>query len=198
MKVTFISDVHGNLGALGAVLAAVDDGGPVVFCGDAVGYGDDPDGVCSLLSERGIASVKGNHDAMVLEELPCHPDRDALYRTSWTRKRLSDSNLNWLSSLPHELSLMLDGTAFRVRHASPWDLTTYLYPDSPRLKEAMPTNHENLILGHTHYPFVRSGTTGDLVNCGSVGQPRGGAPGAQFTVFDTGSQTWVQRTLLYE
>lgn len=196
MKVAFISDIHANFDALTAVSEHLRQYDKVFFCGDAVGYGKEPNEVCAFLMHHDIPSVKGNHDAMLLGELPVAEDCQELYRTEWTRKAILPENLKWLEERPIERVVQLDSYTVRIRHASPWDLTTYLYPDSPRIAEAMPDDNSVLVVGHTHYPFVKPGANGSLVNCGSVGFPRGGAPGAQFTQFDTATGTWVQRTIL--
>ena len=59
-----------------------------------------------------------------------------------------------------------------VRHASPWDETTYIYPDSEKLSEIQLHRNELLLLGHTHYPMSVQCGEGFVLNPGSVGQPR--------------------------
>lgn len=198
MRVAFLSDIHANYRALRAVSEHLRQYDKVFFCGDAVGYGSEPNEVCAFLMQHDIPSVKGNHDAMLLGELPVPEGRQELYRTAWTQKTILRENLKWLEQRPIECVVELDSYIVKIRHASPWDLTTYLYPDSPRLDEAMPRDGSLLVLGHTHHPFVKPGVNGILVNCGSVGFPRGGAPGAQFTQFDTSTGTWVQRTVMFD
>ena len=71
MKFGILSDVHGNLEALEVALnfldkARVDD---ILFLGDAVGYGPNPNEVCALLRERCVHSVIGNHDAAAIGTL---------------------------------------------------------------------------------------------------------------------------------
>lgn len=196
MKIAFLSDIHANYHALRSISDHLDEYDLVLFCGDAVGYGDQPNEVCDFLIQNAIPSVKGNHDAMVLGELPVPEGRQDVYRTAWTRKAILPENLKWLAQRPVEWVIQAESYTVKIRHASPWDLTTYLYPDSPLLDDAMPDDGSILVLGHTHYPFIKAGANGTLVNCGSVGYPRGGAPGAQFTQFDTTAGTWVQRTVI--
>ncbi len=63
-----ISDVHSNLPALEAVLAAIDEAGvDEIWClGDVVGYGAQPDDCTALIRERCEVSLNGNHDLAVI------------------------------------------------------------------------------------------------------------------------------------
>ena len=65
--IAFISDIHGNLPALQAVLGDITEQGvsEIICLGDVVGYGGQPAECVELLQERGIATLKGNHDAVV-------------------------------------------------------------------------------------------------------------------------------------
>lgn len=73
---------------------------------------------------------------MALASDPVTEQKDRLYRATWTRAVLVEENKAWLRSLPREISLELEGSRFLLRHASPWDETTYLYPDSKTLENA--------------------------------------------------------------
>ncbi|MEO8620966.1 MAG: metallophosphoesterase family protein [bacterium] len=198
MRACFFSDVHANYEALVACLDHATDCDAMVCAGDLVGYGDKPNEVCDLIRQRGIRCVIGNHDAFALDRLAYAADKDSLYRAAWTRAALSDENRDWLAGLPDQLDIELDGRPVTVRHASPWDLTTYLYPDSPRLVDAVPTDGATLVVGHTHHAFVCPGTHGLLVGCGSVGQPRSGPAGAQYAVMQTETGAWSLRTAPYD
>jgi diadenosine tetraphosphatase ApaH/serine/threonine PP2A family protein phosphatase len=85
-----------------------------------------------------------------------------------------------------------------VRHASPWDEDTYLYPDSPSLNRIELGARELIVLGHTHYPMqVRRGR-GRVVNPGSVGQPRDWNPSASYALLDTATGAWTPRRAVYD
>ena len=66
MRVAVLSDIHANLAALDAVLAAIPSVDEVWHLGDVVGYGPDPDEVVARLRELGAIGVRGNHDAAAL------------------------------------------------------------------------------------------------------------------------------------
>ena len=197
MKAAFFSDVHGNLEALQAFLKDTDDCDSRYFCGDAVGYGDRPNEVCEAIRQESTTAVVGNHDYFVLGKLDFDHGKDHLYRTTWTKNCLSESNKKWLQSLPEKIDLDVDGFQIEICHASPWDMTTYLYRDSPNLFKAMPRDGASLVVGHTHHAFLHSTSTGTIVNCGSVGFPRSGMAGANYFIFDSQNGIWSHKIATY-
>ncbi len=187
MKIAILADIHGNLDALEAVLGAL-QAEPIdhyIVAGDMVGYYDQPDAVCSRIRGLQNASVvRGNHDDYVCGALEPNPKNRDAYRVDWTRENLSQDNLAWLGGLPVAERMIFDDVLIAARHASPWDMETYLYPDTDISKITL-KEREILVLGHTHYPMDRPAGAGRIINPGSVGQPRDRRPGACFAVFDT-------------
>ncbi|MBM3846847.1 MAG: metallophosphoesterase family protein [Verrucomicrobia bacterium] len=190
MNCAILSDIHGNLAALQAVLAQVPDSHQIFCCGDLVGYYPDANEVCAMCRDRGVRAVRGNHEAMMLGILDCPPELEVHYRLQETLRSLTQENLAWIRSLPPELTLKSAGSVLRIRHASPWDEVTYLYPDSPRLEEVLLEVGETLCVGHTHHPFIRKAGDGWLVNAGSVGQPRDYDPRACLVLGELPACSW--------
>jgi predicted phosphodiesterase len=198
MLAAVISDVHGNLPALEAVLADMGSVDAVLCCGDLVGYYPDVAEVVERVRRLGARVVRGNHELMATGRVPVPPERAGYYRIDWTRRALSEEQLAWLAALPPAISIEADGLALEVRHASPWDEETYLYPDAPALGRVALAEGQVLVLGHTHYPMrVRAGA-GLVVNPGSVGQPRDWNPRAAYAVLDTVSGRWEPRRVAYD
>ena len=198
MKVAIISDIHSNLPALESVLADARQFDVTVCCGDVVGYYSNPNEVVELIRDHGIATIRGNHDAFAIGVITPDGNRDHFYRVTWTRSELRSENLSWLRCLPMEIRLRWDSCTLLLRHASPWDETTYLYPDSPRLSEIQLDARNVLAVGHTHRPFVRPVGNGLLVNPGSVGQPRGENLLPTYGVLDVETQTFEHRRVHYD
>lgn len=202
MRVAVLSDIHSNLGALDAVLAAAGVVDAVWELGDIVGYGPDPNGVVARLREVGAIGVRGNHDAAACggSEIDWF-NPDARQAMEWTRRQVSAETVAWLRSLPDRLPL--DGC--ELVHGSPreplWEYIT-----------SVPVARANLaalerpigLNGHTHIPvaFVeddgRVGAMGPhdgsqlelgdrraLLNPGSVGQPRDGDPRASYAIYES-------------
>jgi predicted phosphodiesterase len=216
-RVAVISDIHGNLHALEAVLARSDDLGCVriVCLGDLVGYGAFPEACVRIVRERGIACVMGNHDAAAAG-LRSTADFNEVARTAveWTRGQLAAASLDFLAGLPDRQE-DADGTLYV--HGSPYGAFDYLVVErqlagvAERLrKERGPVT---CFFGHTHTPLCFAGggrrepggepcrpAAGEvlLVNPGSVGQPRDGDPRASFAVRDADTGTVVIERVAYD
>jgi diadenosine tetraphosphatase ApaH/serine/threonine PP2A family protein phosphatase len=205
MRVALLSDIHANLTALEAVLAALGKVDAIWVTGDTVGYGPDPSDVLALLRERGALLVQGNHDRAVAtgEGLEFFHERAAAAarrHTEW----LSGEERDLLAGLP--LTRTQDG--FTLCHGSLRD-PLWEYVMSTRAADATlrlaETRH--CCNGHTHVAALFQTTNGGviglrvldgktyplesrtLVNAGSVGQPRDGDPRASYAVIDTGAGT---------
>ncbi len=197
MLIGLISDIHANLAALEAVLNDMPRTDLLLCCGDVVGYYAQPNETCERLRASGALCVRGNHDAYVIGALEPNPDRREAYRTDWTREQLTPANYAWLEQLPTERNFEFEGLSIRLRHASPWDEETYLYPDSPRLKEIRLVQNELLLVGHTHHPLAREAGDGMVVNPGSVGQPRDWNPRASYALLRLPSKSFDIRRVSY-
>lgn len=198
MRLALIADIHANLPALEAVLAQMPPVDHLICVGDFVGYYNEPNKVCERLRALSPIAVRGNHDAYVIGALEPDPSKRAAYRTDWTKEQLSPDNMTYLRALPTEQRLAFEGKSIMVRHASPWDEETYLYPDSPRLSEIELEEGAVLVLGHTHRPMVHRAGKGLIVNPGSVGQPRDWNPLASFAILDVPSLQVEIRRVAYD
>lgn len=218
-RIGLISDIHGNLEALEAVLAdssscALD---ALVCLGDLVGYGPDP-GPC--LERAGSACdvvVIGNHDeAVLLPEIQARFNDRAQVSIRATQDLLKPRHLLMIGSLPETETIgnltVTHATLGRRRYE-------YLYTAEraePSLAR-LPTRYG--AIGHTHRPAVFTrcpiGTIDEslllmgvplklpsagrvIVNPGSVGQPRDGIPEASWGVLDTSANTFEVRRIPYD
>ena len=190
MKLALISDIHGNWDALRAVLPHIPADHQILCCGDFIGYYPDVNEVCDWARSNGVVAIRGNHEAMWLGAIDYAPELEPHYRLKEASARLSQANADWLRALPIEQTLEFGKWRVRLRHASPWDETSYLYPDSPLLHRVEVAPEEVLCLGHTHRPILRRLNTGWLLNPGSVGQPRDYDPTACLMLGDSDLGDW--------
>jgi predicted phosphodiesterase len=98
-----LGDIHGNVEALEAVLAALDDRGVrrLLCVGDVVGYNADPDACIALLRARGTQVIAGNHDLIGTGRLGFERcSNKARYSLKRTRRRLASESIAWLNALP--------------------------------------------------------------------------------------------------
>lgn len=204
MRILVISDIHGNLPALEAVL---EDATPfdALWClGDAVGYGPDPAAVMARLTEL-VPEVwlAGNHDhaAVGLLDLDAF-NADARQAVLWTARQLGEDARERLCAL--EPSALLVDRGITLVHGSPsHPLWEYITSASSATHGFACVGTPLCFFGHTHVPAVYQEEVDGavrltidaeqpmspdnarwLVNPGSVGQPRDGDPRASYAVFD--------------
>src|SRR5437773_8196824 len=102
MRYLILSDIHSNLEALQAVIAAAEGVyDEVICCGDLVGYCADPNAVADWVREHVSTLVRGNHDKACSGVMdPEDFSEGARLSAYWTRERLSPENRLYLAELP--------------------------------------------------------------------------------------------------
>ncbi|MBE1496866.1 putative phosphoesterase [Amycolatopsis lexingtonensis] len=187
MKVAVLSDVHGVLPALEAVLAEpdVEAADRIVLLGDALA-GPMPVETLSRLRSLGSRAVwvRGNADRELAASARGAGDfvPDPIF--PWAAKQLRPDHLPFLDALP--LTVTLGEVLFC--HATPRDDSEIVLVDSPleRWAEVLDgVTAETVVCGHTHMPFVRLADRRLIVNPGSVGMPYG-ARGAHWALLGDG------------
>jgi diadenosine tetraphosphatase ApaH/serine/threonine PP2A family protein phosphatase len=202
MRIAILSDIHSNLPALEAVLAALGELDACWHLGDVVGYGPHPDEVVGRLREIGAVGVRGNHDAATLGELDIEWfNPDARRAIEWTARRISPATRAWLEALPERLVL----DEMTLVHGSARDPIAEYVTSVPSARASFAAFATPYLLhGHTHVPVAWRDGGGELealgpsdgselqldhrrllLNPGSVGQPRDGDPRASALVLDT-------------
>jgi putative phosphoesterase len=193
--VAVITDVHGNLPALEASLAAIDAiGVDALYCGgDLVGYGPHPNEVCRMIEERGIPTIYGNYDYAIgrdLEDCGCayrdqHDRELGQLSVDWTLEHTDPRAKAFMRGLPFDLRFELGARRLRLVHGSPRKVNEYLFADKPARtfeRIAAAADCDVLVFGHTHQPWIAEYGGVLFVNCGSVGKPKDGDPRAAFAV----------------
>jgi len=197
MRIAVITDIHGNLPALEAALAAIAAiGVDGVYCGgDLVGYGPHPNEVCALIEDRGIPTIYGNYDYAIgrdLTDCGCAyitPQDRALGQASvdWTLVHTNARSKAFMRGLPFELRFAMGDQRVRLVHGSPRKVNEYLFEDKPESlynRLAASADCDVLVFGHTHKPWIRTYGGVQFVNCGSVGKPKDGDPSGAFAVLE--------------
>lgn len=213
MRIAAISDIHANLPALEAVLAAV-DGAAVdeIWClGDVIGYGAEPDECADLVRERCSLCLVGNHDLAVLGVLDIAAFSEAAAAAVlWTRENVAERTLSML----RDLEPTGERESIALFHASPRDAIWEYVLSAEQADACLDVLAARIgLIGHSHVSlyFVRPtaeeqgeeirgaqssndtlldlGAGQWLINPGSVGQPRDGDPRAAWLELDTDEQT---------
>ncbi|NNK62381.1 MAG: metallophosphoesterase family protein [Gemmatimonadetes bacterium] len=196
MKTALVSDIHGNLPALEAVLADIaarDDLGALYHLGDLVGYAPWPNEVVARLRRDGIPGVAGNYDSTTAtgyEHCGCRyedPRQEALSHESyaWTREHVTEDTRRWLGSLPFRIDVRplgghTAGPRLVLVHGNPVLNTVYWTEDRSDAFCLKMASHlgakagDAVAFGHTHKPWHRQVDGIHFVNTGSVGRPKDG------------------------
>lgn len=205
MRYAIISDIHGNLEALLAVLEKIDtlNVDKIVCLGDIVGYNPNPEECVNIVRERKIKCILGNHDSRVAG-LADPRDFNALAEDAvyWTRENLSEHNIQFLKKLPK--TILIDNRFLAV-HGWVNDTDRYIFGamDALRNFNILKISEEvNLcFFGHTHVAiaYIESRSSvklncehelvidkeyNYLINPGGLGQPRDRDPRAPFLIYD--------------
>ena len=196
-RVAVLSDVHGVLPVLEAVLAepAVAAAELIVVTGD-LAAGPQPGEVLDRLTALGnrLVLVRGNADrelvALARGEAFDPPDEIS----PWAAAQLTDEHVALLAGLPHPLILDIDGFGpVLFCHGTPRDDEEVVLVDS-RLQRwaevfsAVPPEVTTVVCGHSHMPFVRLVDRRLVINPGSIGMPYG-RPGGAWALMQAGAVT---------
>ncbi|MSS71053.1 MAG: metallophosphoesterase [Candidatus Latescibacteria bacterium] len=200
MRTAVLSDIHGNLQALQAVLAFCDASGvdDYICLGDVVGYGAGPNACVERVRTLTDCTVAGNHDyaAVGLADLNTF---NPLARAAavWTAGQLTGQNAEYLRERP----MVLETADAVFVHAAPYEPEAWHYvfdADDTEVCFAQ-TDRTFCFLGHSHVAFIcvargqgremaASSLISDgcryVINVGSVGQPRDFDPRAAFALWD--------------
>lgn len=214
--VAILSDIHGNLQALQAVIADIEQQGirERVCLGDIVGYGAQPTECLELLRSKDFRIIlQGNHDAYVAADVdPPNVNDDTLQVIQWTRQVLSAEQRAWLGALP----LTWQAEDYEVVHASLHHPEQWGYVLEPGAA-AVHFSHQHkevCFIGHSHQPkmFVEGGDRAlditslqslckdrkQVVNVGSVGQPRDKDERACYVVYRRAEADVWWRRIAYD
>lgn len=216
MRILLLSDIHSNLEALEACLAAAPAYDLVVNLGDVVGYGASPNEVIAISRGLGSVFVRGNHDKAVCGITDVKDFNPiAGLAALWTREQLNEESLDWLRSLPQGPIGVEGISGIQFVHGSPLDEDEYVVTLRDAIEPLLVSSVPLTFFGHTHlqgtfsadedhgdasrplYRTVGQTETSEfplkkgaryMVNPGSIGQPRDGDWRAAFLLYDTDKQ----------
>ncbi len=224
MLALILSDIHGNLEALRAALAAAGHYDQLWNLGDNVGYGGSPNDVLDLVRPISTITVRGNHDRVCCG-LTSSTQFNPTARTAadWTRAALTGDHLAWLCNLPVGPLAPIPGVL--CAHGSPLHEDHYILDLDDAYVPIRRMTAPITFFGHTHAqgafihapevnreftPFKPGSATAEsatlqleptaryLINPGSVGQPRDNDWRAAFATFDTAASLIIFHRIPYD
>lgn len=194
MRIALISDIHGNLPALEAVLEdivgqRVDE---TICLGDLANVGPHPAGCIDLIRNQNIRTLQGNHELYLLGE---HISDDweicpTWAPLRWVRRQLTPDHFAYMGNLP--LHFQLDEQTY-LYHASPLSqfhgfLPHFSVEDYEERMAGM--DGVTVFVGHTHRALYRPWSRSRIINGGAVGMPLDGTPQAKYAVITRYKLGW--------
>jgi predicted phosphodiesterase len=222
MKLAVLSDIHGNLAALQAVLddVAAQSVDAIVNLGDILSGPLQPAETADLLMARGFPTIAGNHERQLLKLRDTGRPLDPASSDGYAAAQLREPHWTWLRSLPAQLPfapgvLLVHGTPasdlqYWMESATP-DFGAHgssgVRPATPdEARERLGDARAELVLcGHTHVPRAMQCGATLVVNPGSVGlqafhwdQPHdhhveNGSPHARYAIVERRANGWTVR-----
>lgn len=218
MRILIISDIHANHTAFETVLQDSAGEWDFVWClGDVVGYGPDPNECVELLQTLPQLCLAGNHDWAALNRLDARSfNPEARRAVEWTQAALSPENTKFLEQLP--VTFVIGD--YTLVHASPRE-PVWEYILEPLVASLNFPHFETpyCFVGHTHQPVIYTQAAGtdevqsalpqhnqphqlngrrQIINPGSIGQPRDQNPKAAYGILDLDSGVFVHRRVAYD
>jgi diadenosine tetraphosphatase ApaH/serine/threonine PP2A family protein phosphatase len=218
LRILVISDIHGNLAALDAVIAAAEEEGGygrVWVLGDTIGYGPRPNECLERIRSMDALVLAGNHEKAITGEIPDTQFNPlAAEALRWTAGRLTLETAGYVREMP----VRAEEQDVTLVHGTPRDpLWEYLTTAEQAMDNFARFTGQGCAHGHTHIPLwltlegrrLRGGRVSDgftapvgpgrfFMNPGSVGQPRDGDPRASYALLDLDASTVTYRRVAYD
>ncbi len=192
-RLAILSDIHGNLPALEAVIADLEPFQPdhVVVAGDLINAGPFSPQVMQRVQDLGWAAIRGNHEYYLLE----YPARRREWVTlPYLYEQLAGRWYNTIAALPDELTLRYpDGPPIRVIHGlpgNPWDALHRLSTPEDVDTLLAGVEESTVICGHYHLSFEKRVNGWQVLNPGSLGVPMDGSQDANYLILDSTGEGW--------
>lgn len=207
MRYLVFSDIHSNIEAFEKFLGQkkVKNIDKILFLGDLVGYGPDPDGVIGLFRQLPrLKAVRGNHDKVIADlESSALFNPAAAFSAEWSKLNISPANFQYLKKLPKG-PLVVD-RFITICHGSTFDEDYYVFSQFEATESFRFMGTSIGFFGHTHFPIIYylrnekldvvplnentriklDRNTRYLINPGSIGQPRDKNPAPSYIIFDS-------------
>lgn len=192
MKILILADIHSNWEALSAFSSVETSWDACLFIGDLVDYGVTPGPCIDWVREHATAWVRGNHDHAVAQRVPARGGTGYRALAAATRplhwQCLNDIHMGFLARMPVTRYVTLGEMTFFLVHGTPHDpLDEYLSDNPPLWQKRLENVRADFVcVGHTHLPFHLDLGGTQVLNPGSIGQPRDGEPRGSYAIVEDG------------
>lgn len=175
MKIAVLSDIHGNMEALEAVLEHIKTQNidKIFICGDLAMAGPEPSKAVNFLMNFDATFIQGNTDEMIVKNI-VPPNEIMANALKYAQDELSEGQKEFLANLPFSHIERVEDLNLLFVHGSPRKNNEDILPEqnSEKIAEILENTTQDLIFcGHTHIPCGYQVKKQTLVNVGSVGRP---------------------------
>ncbi|AAT43677.1 metallophosphoesterase family protein [Picrophilus oshimae] len=200
MKILIISDIHGNYDALSSINESYDK---MIFLGDAVDYGPEPDRVMDFLRENSDINIMGNHDNAVAYNQDCMCSFDMHDLSERTREKISmkllgKNDIDYIKGFKSYAEINIDNKRFYATHGSPMNnLNGYLFATEAEMlykKREFMEKYDFILVGHTHFMMMYRNK---IINPGSAGQPRDNNYMPSYLLYDSRDNSFLFKRFNY-
>lgn len=181
-KIAIISDIHGNLESLKAVLNDIKERNidKIICLGDIIAKGSNSHECVELIKSNCDIILRGNCDEYFTSniDLSCKTKQEVDW-INWNKSKLTPEDAEYLSNLPYCFEFYMSGRLVRLFHATPEKVNDFVgnIDNIDRLyKLFLPSKNTNsnkmadvIIYGHIHIPFLQRIYNRTIINTGSVG-----------------------------
>lgn len=181
-KIAIISDIHGNLESLKAVLNDIKEKNidKIICLGDIIAKGSNQHECIELIKNNCDIVLCGNCDEYFTSNIDLsNKSKQEIDRINWNKSKLTQENVEYLSNLPYCFEFYMSGRLVRLFHATPEKINDFVgnIDNIDRLyKLFLPSKNtvsnakaDIVIYGHIHTPFIQRIYNRTIINTGSVG-----------------------------
>jgi putative phosphoesterase len=173
MSILIFSDLHASKKACKELERILHHHDSAIFCGDIVGFGREPEYCIDFITANGIHAVKGNHEAMILGEIPIAKNQVIQESVEWTRRKIKKKHLELLKRLPEYIEI----DDLYITHTF---MGKYIYDIQDLTREIRniidAIDKPIIIIGHTHTQYRFNYKKKMIVNPSSITKGRKGEP----------------------
>jgi len=201
-NVAVLSDIHGNLPALEAVISDLKnfDVDHVIVPGDVISFGPYSRQTAEAVIKKGWSVIRGNNEFFLVDyktsRAPAEWNDPVQFApTAWLDRQFDQKLKTLIASWPDTLNLRFrDAPPIQVFHGTPndpWDSLYWTLTDEEIEKLLSNTEAEYVICGHTHLPMDRGSGRWRIFNPGSVGVPLDGIFSASYMILEGNERGWT-------
>jgi len=194
--IAIVSDIHGNLPALEAVIEDVKSHNikQIISLGDVSGYYPFINEVIDILRDKDVINIIGNHDRYIIDNTECPRSHSANFCLNYQKSIITNKNKEWLQKSINKYEI----NNISMVHGG-WvdNEDEYMMKIKDKYFESLPFQY--FFCGHTHVQkYIKLKDNKEFINPGSVGQPRDGDKKAAYCLFDEQNGEVILRRVDYD